>query len=304
MVRDNYLDHPSLVSIIIPCYNYGHYLSAAIESALNQTYRDIEIIVVDDGSRDNTKEVVQRYEQVIYLYQPNKGLAASRNRGVSCCQGAYIVFLDADDWLYPNAIASNLYHLKQNPQLAFVSGAYDQINSEDNTSTEFILEVQKEHYTRLLYNNYIAVPATVMFHRWVFKEFWYKESLKSCEDYDLYLNICRKYPVVYHKEKLAAYRKHTSNMSTNIPVMLTSALSVLKQQKRVLKTREEKNAYKKGKIFWKRYYCSNYYVKMCTGEIEPTKSSLYFLLVYEPFILVKFISKYLLFKKFKLNLKW
>src|SRR5207244_3017001 len=109
-----------------------------------------------------------------------------------CCQGAYVVFLDADDWLYSNAIMSNLYHLKLNPDVAFVSGAYDQINSDDNSSSEFILDLEEEHYTRLLHNNYIAVPGTVMFHRWVFNEFGYQELLKSCEDYELYLDICRK----------------------------------------------------------------------------------------------------------------
>src|SRR5688572_25050384 len=98
----------SLVSVIIPCYNHGHYLPVAIESVLQQTHSIVEIIVVDDGSTDNTKQVAQRYAQVKYIWQKNQGLSASRNTGIKNCSGDRIIFLDADDWLYPDAIETNL----------------------------------------------------------------------------------------------------------------------------------------------------------------------------------------------------
>src|SRR5688500_685940 len=112
----------SLVSVIIPCYNHGHYLPKAIESVLEQSYTPVEIIVVDDGSTDDTAVIAQSYPQVTYMYQSNSGLSASRNTGIRHSQGDYLVFLDADDWLYPEALAINLQYLKQNEQLAFVSG--------------------------------------------------------------------------------------------------------------------------------------------------------------------------------------
>jgi glycosyltransferase involved in cell wall biosynthesis len=261
-----YPDNSSLVSIVIPCYNYGHYLAGAIESVLKQTYPIIEIIVIDDGSIDNTKEVAQGYQQVRYIYQSNKGLSASRNVGAFSCKGSYIVFLDADDWLYPEAIERNLNFLKGNPQAAFVSGAYDNVFQDDNKLVECKIEVPDHHYARFLGFNYVGMIATVLFRRSIFHEFSFNESLLSCEDHELYLNISRKYPVIHHTEKIAAYRRHASNMSTNFSVMLSAALAVLKQQKYELRTDEEKQAYKRS---YNSLYKQSFQV---TGGVEETNS--------------------------------
>ena len=89
-----------LVSIIIPCYNHGAYLSDAIDSVLGQTYPNLEIIVVDDGSTDETKRVAARYgDKIVYVWQHNQGLCAARNRGIDESHGTYVGLLDADDML-------------------------------------------------------------------------------------------------------------------------------------------------------------------------------------------------------------
>lgn len=93
------------VSVVIPCYNYGHYLKETIESVLAQTYNDIEIIVVDDGSTDNTAEVVNSFPSVRYIKQQNRGLSAARNKGIGEAKGQFIQPLDADDKLAPSSIA-------------------------------------------------------------------------------------------------------------------------------------------------------------------------------------------------------
>src|SRR5215218_4319670 len=93
-----------LISVIIPCYNHGAYLSTAIKSVLAQTYPNIEIIVVDDGSTDNTKAVAWGFEKVRHIYQRNAGLSAARNTGIRNAKGTYILFSDADDWLLPDAL--------------------------------------------------------------------------------------------------------------------------------------------------------------------------------------------------------
>lgn len=95
----------SLVSIVIPCYNHAHYLPQTLESCLNQTYPHLEILVVDDGSTDNPREVVQHYPQVKYIYQENKGLPGARNTGIRESTGDFLQFLDADDLLLPEKIA-------------------------------------------------------------------------------------------------------------------------------------------------------------------------------------------------------
>ena len=95
----------SKVSILIPSYNNAHYLPQAIDSALNQTFQDFEIIIIDDGSTDNTREIVERYlkrapDKIRYIYQDNQGLARARNTGLRHARGEYVALLDADDvWL-------------------------------------------------------------------------------------------------------------------------------------------------------------------------------------------------------------
>ena len=95
------------VSVIIPTYNYGKYIEKAVDSVLTQTYRDQEIIVVDDGSTDNTREIIEaRYkDKVRYFYQENRGAPAARNFGLRKAEGEFVTFLDADDWLMPNSLA-------------------------------------------------------------------------------------------------------------------------------------------------------------------------------------------------------
>src|SRR5690349_1726872 len=94
-----------LISVIIPCYNHGRYLIESVESILNQTYKNFEIIIVDDGSTDDTGFIARSMEGVQYVYQKNGGLPAARNTGIKISKGEYLVFLDADDWLLPVALS-------------------------------------------------------------------------------------------------------------------------------------------------------------------------------------------------------
>src|SRR3954470_15335442 len=119
-----------LVSVVIPCYKQAHFLAEAIESALNQTYSSVEIIVVNDGSPDDTNRVVQRYPNVRLIEQRNQGLSASRNAGIRESRGNFLIFLDADDKLRPNAIKAGLHWLNCYPECAFVSGGYVLTTSE------------------------------------------------------------------------------------------------------------------------------------------------------------------------------
>src|SRR5215218_5526383 len=98
----------SLVSVIITTYNHSHYLPQAISSVLRQDFQNKEIIVVDDGSKDNTKEIVAQYPQVRYIYQTNKGLSAARNTGIDNSTGEYLIFLDADDWFFEGCLKESV----------------------------------------------------------------------------------------------------------------------------------------------------------------------------------------------------
>lgn len=290
MPDQNYSNN-TLISIIIPCFNHATYLKKAIDSVLQQSHKNVEIIVVDDESSDNTKEVAESYgAPVKYIFKENGGLSAARNTGLEYINGNYVVFLDADDWLYPDALQINLNYLLQNPKAAFVSGGFDRVNLEENTIEEKVRQIEKDHYIEFLQGNYVGVPAAVLYSRWILEKFKFNVAAPdSCGDYDLYLNITRSYPVVHHQEKIAAYRIHGANMSSNSPMMLASVLQVLKQQEKKLKTPREREAYEFGFQVWKNYYCSELYYKLRKRKIKPTFQILATLLKYKPTLLIKYI---------------
>lgn len=242
-----------LVSVIIPCYNHAHYLPKAVESVVQQRYPKKEIIVVDDGSSDDTASVCQQLP-VTYVYQANAGLSAARNKGIQFSKGELLLFLDADDWLYPEALAINSRILLDNPTLAFVSGGHRKVLSNGEVVSEDNFTVEKDHYLQCLRMNYIGMHATVMYRRWVFNNELFNEKLPACEDYDLYLRISRKFPVSHHTHIIAAYRQHQHNMSGNIPKMLKYVLTVLHKQRKFLTTKTEWEAYRQGIKIWTDYY--------------------------------------------------
>lgn len=255
---------PPLVSVIITSYNHGRFLPDAINSVLTQKWNlwspleemwsPVEIIVVDDGSTDNTRAVAKQYARVQYIHQYNQGLSAARNTGARASKGNFLVFLDADDWLYFDALDIGFFFMRTQPELAFVSGGFDRVDMNKNILTSVSRDIGQDHYLRLLEGNYIGMHATVMYRRELFDTFQYDTSLTACEDYDLYLKIAREKPVAHHTHRIAAYRQHTQNMSSNIPLMLSSVLDVLSRQKLHLRTESEKQAYERGVAVWTDYY--------------------------------------------------
>lgn len=295
-VKDVSLAGRPLVSVIIPCYNHGAFLPDAIESILNQTYKNIEIVVVDDGSKDNTREVAAQFPAVKYVYQENQGLSAARNTGAQNSEGDLLVFLDADDLLNPHALSCNVQYLQDHPAAAFVSGGYELITADGQRIELMQRTIEADHYVNLLKMNYIGMHGTVMYRRWVFKEFAYDVSLGACEDYDLYLKVARKYPVVHHTEILTKYRMHGTNMSGNNSLMLAQAIAVLKRQKASLQTAVEREAYKEGMTGWKNYYCDLLFVDLRTRRVKATKENLSLLRqhktqYYFQFLLMNIISR-------------
>ncbi len=294
-----------LISVIIPCYNHGEYLAQAIQSVLYQSYQFFEIIVVDDGSVDNTKNICLEYPKVKYIYQKNSGLSAARNEGIKCASGSFLVFLDADDWLLENGLKTNLDLLVPNKSIAFVSGGH-QVFYEDNHQTKLVQEeVNQNHYCRLLEGNYIGMHATVMYRHWVFDAFMFDTSLPYCEDYDLYLKIARKYPVYHHTGLIAVYRIHDYNMSTNYPEMLKYVLIVLSKNEKNLKTHQEKESKKRGIAIWKNYYSLMIFdhlrVQLNTTKTKPYKIEIQTLMMNAPKLFLNFKLRKILFPLSKIR---
>jgi glycosyltransferase involved in cell wall biosynthesis len=245
-----------LVSVIIPCFNQGHFLPQAIGSVLGQSYRNMEIIVVDDGSTDTTRSVAGRYREVICISQRNQGLSAARNAGLRKARGEYVVLLDADDRLLPDALSIGVREITAMPQLAFVSGHCRLITPDGLPYDEEQLVIPNNHYRALLTHNYIWCPATVLYRASIFKEAGlFDVNLRSCEDYELYLRITRSHPVSSHGNVVAEYRQHRESMSRNAARMLVHALKVLRSQE-IFVTRRPADyaAYRRGLWFWRNWY--------------------------------------------------
>jgi glycosyltransferase involved in cell wall biosynthesis len=180
-----------LVSIVIPCYQQAHYLEEAIESVLAQTYPHYEIIVVDDGSPDDTAAVAARYPPVRYIRQKNQGLAAARNTGLRASQGAYLTFLDADDRLTPGALARGVSCLTEHPEAGLVFGCYRKINAQGELlPTCPPAYAGSDLYHDLLKFNCIGMVCNVMYRRAVFDRLGgFDPNISPAADYDLYLRV-------------------------------------------------------------------------------------------------------------------
>lgn len=212
------MNHTSLISVVIPCYRQAHYLDEAIRSARAQTYRNLEIIVVDDGSPDNTAEVAARYDGVKCLRQRNLGLSTARNTGLLASGGEYIVFLDADDRLLPDALETGLHSLRAVPACAFVYGFCQLIDHAGALiPTPPRSAIINNHYHALLKENHIWTPGAAMFRHSIFSQVeGFDPSLfRGCEDLDLYLRITKYFPIHCHGKMILQYRKHRASMSRN-----------------------------------------------------------------------------------------
>jgi len=245
-----------LVSVVIPCYNQSHFLGSAIKSILEQTYKNYEIIVVNDGSTDDTTTVASKLCDVVRLIeQKNMGLAAARNAGLKESTGEFIVFLDSDDKLLPRALEVGVKALRKYPDCAFVSG-YCQHIASDESLLPFIHQPQIEngtdHYQALLQNNYIWTPANAMFRRNVFETVsGFETSINPTADYDLYLRIARQFSIHQHGEVISEYRQHSASMSSNYLEMLNYILQVFEAQDEFVKNI---SSYKKASNYGIRYY--------------------------------------------------
>jgi hypothetical protein len=247
-----------LVSVVIPCFNHAHFLPEAIESVLTQNYPNFEVIVVDDGSTDNTPEIVRRYPSVRYVYQENAGLSSARNTGLRQSHSEFLVFLDADDRLLPHALGTGIESICEHPECAFVSGHCRVIDSNGGIlSSPRQLRVEHEHYLRLLRGgSYIWCPATVLYRREIFDfVHGFNPELNPVADYDLYLRITRDFPVHSHNRVIAEYRQHRSNMSRDVSKMECAARAAHYAQAHFVKAHSHyREAYDAGKSFWQNDY--------------------------------------------------
>ena len=222
------------VSVIIPTYNSATFLPETIESVLAQTYEDYEIIVVDDGSTDSTKEVLDPYsDKIKYIYQQNHGAGSARNTGIKHSQGEYIAFLDADDIWLPEKLHIQANYLDNNPEIAMVYSQSLRISvggkSLSKKSRDRNLP-SGEVFNKLFLRNFILTCTAVMVRKRVLNTIGlFNESLITSEDWDLWLRIAREFKVSGIGKYLCKRRQLSESLSRNREIVYKSRRLVIEQ---------------------------------------------------------------------------
>ncbi|MCI5120563.1 MAG: glycosyltransferase [Candidatus Electrothrix sp. AUS4] len=215
------------VSVVITCYNYGEYLAGCLESVLSQTYTDYEIIIIDDGSTDNTSDVVKpycnQYSLIQYIKQENAGQANAKNQGIKKARGQFIAFLDADDLWHPKKLEKQMVLFADDnvgvvySRQRFVDEDGKPIQQKKGRVQQTLLPKSGKITTALFIDNFVPFSSSVVRSE-CFKEFeGFDESIAMGIDWDLWLRISTRYHFDYVDEPLLLYRiGHSGQMSKNI----------------------------------------------------------------------------------------
>jgi len=220
------------VSVIIPTYNSAQYLKQAVDSVLAQTYRDFEILVVDDGSTDDTENLMKGYgAPVRYIRQSNGGVAKARNRGIEESRGEYVAFLDADDTWLPNKLARQMTALRESPQYHVSYSAFILVGPDlKPLSTSYSKRCGTVLEDLLLRGNVVGSICTIVCERSLLSiTGGFDPTLSQCADWDLSVRLAALSDFLYIDEPLVTYRQHGTNMSHNVPLLEKDSIRVLEK---------------------------------------------------------------------------
>lgn len=222
-------------SVVIPSYNRSGMTVDAVNSVLNQTFQDFEIIVVDDGSTDDTEEVLRGFsDRITYHKQTNAGVASARNRGIALSSGSYICYLDSDDLWHTEKLAIYKDAIDANPKIAFLfsdfhkhdikltepytlsnSDMFPDIYNLSKNQGGKLFTIEGEDLLRLLFKGYPLYPSTFAVRRDVHDQFRWDPGILKSEDFNFVLKVSRKYGFAYLSQSLTTVRVHDSNKSAD-----------------------------------------------------------------------------------------
>ena len=294
-----------LVSVIIPVYNGSKYIQIAIDSVLSQTYKNYEIIVVDDGSTDDTRQKLHIYhKQIRYVFQENQGSAAARNLGISLAKGELVGFLDADDfWTMPEKLAKQIACFQANPDLGGINTGWRIVDE----SGKHIKTVQPWHKApnldleTWLKKKCVRTSAMVFRREWLLKVGGFDEELRQSHDVDLILRLslagCQ---TEWLKEETVSYRQHEENTTKNSLKQAKYVQAVLDKfyarqdlPESIRRQERQSRYYTLVWIAWYQYNADN---------LDGMASYLLKSLDFSPFLRAENISHWLIsFKRFSLD---
>ncbi|MFA5309347.1 MAG: glycosyltransferase [Dehalococcoidales bacterium] len=238
----NTMEPISRVSVILPTYNRALYVGEAIQSVLDQTYKNFELIVVDDGSTDNTREVVNSYKdpRVRYLYKENGGVSSARNTGIKASDRDFIAFLDSDDLWLPENLEVKIKLLDAHPEAGLVCSDAYFLDNKTKANIGRLWGEKRFKYSanptqaaqhplkELLYRSCFIMPQATMLRRRVFETIGYlDESLPTSEDWDLFVRIVQRFPIEVIDMPLLKIRRHDDSLSRNQEKVYRGAVTAI-----------------------------------------------------------------------------
>ena len=229
-------DNPS-VSVVIATYNRADLLPETIESVLNQRFQDFELIVVDDGSTDGTREVLGAYgARLRYIYQENRGPSAARNLGVRNARGAWIAIQDSDDLVTPEHLETLVGYAHEHSECAmvFANGSY--LGGAEHNRETIIPALKSRRLAEqgvgladLFERSIVRLQAALISKPCYDAVGGHDESLRICMDLDLSFRLFAKFPVAYLDQVLFLYRKHEGNIGRNEELRLLENIQVIEK---------------------------------------------------------------------------
>lgn len=274
----------SKVSVIIPTYNRVEHLKETVDSVLKQSYGDFEIIVVDDGSTDDTKKTVKEImkcsQKIRYIYQENSGVANARNKGIVNSKGEYVAFLDDDDRWESDKLELQVREMEKDRKVGLCSSkAY--LEGAKPTSPKILPIITGSDYIDLLKINFICLSTALIRRECLDAVGLFRQEFSPSEDYDIWLRISRKYKISFIDKCLATYRKHSNNSTLDLEKSYLAHNRVLNS---ILLRKEDT----KNRALIKKSIAYFYYMtaRLCLEERAFKKTSKYFLksVMYYPWV--------------------
>jgi len=251
-----------LISVIIATYNRANCIRKAIRSVLTQAYRNIELIIIDDGSTDKTKEIVQLFlfdKRVHYVRQENKGASIARNNAIKISKGKYIAILDSDDfWCGPKKLEKQVDFLERNPEYALVGGGVIEVDKKGKEIMRYLLLENDEDIRKAILVDNAFAHATALFR----KDTWekvkgYDEEFDGLEDRDLWLKIGRLSKFYNFQEFFACHVGHDHKNLSYLDKNYSRTRQLKFNIKLRKKYRNDYPGYRKAILFcWASYFYS------------------------------------------------
>jgi glycosyltransferase involved in cell wall biosynthesis len=245
----------TLVSVVIPCFNQARFLRDALGSVRTQDWPSVESIVVDDGSTDDTFDVACSHGATTVVRQENRGLSAARNAGLAAARGEYVLFLDADDVLLPDAVRSGVEVLARRHGAAGVGRRCQPMDVDGRPLPVTYSELQSaDLYGQLLSNNVVWTPGAALFRRSSIQALGgFPLEHSPAADYAVLLALARRGQLIIDPRDVVRYRKHDGNMSRDPMLMLRATLGTLRREQQCM-PREYMPLLAAGRRHWRQFY--------------------------------------------------